>query len=71
MVFEHAMMLNSHDFGWNLAKSLAMLHATCRNINGHSAMVQMKRKLFLSTALVERKAKPKIENRYGCKEKQL
>ena len=38
--------LKSLDVGWNLAKSLAMPHAARRNVNGHNAMVEMKRKLF-------------------------
>ena len=63
--------LNSHDFSWNLAKSLAISHAARRNLNILSAMAQMKRKLLLGTALVEPKWKPKIENRYKWKGKEL
>ena len=52
-VWKRALTINSHNFGWNLAKSLAMLHAACRNTNGLSAMVQIERKFFLSTTIVE------------------
>ena len=48
-----------------------MPHAACRNINGLSAMVQMKRELFLGITLVEPKPNPKIKNRYECKGRRL
>ena len=56
--------LNSYNFDWSLAKSLAMSHTAQRNINGIGMMVQLKEKSFLGTALIESKPQPKIENKY-------
>ena len=50
--------LSAYDFGWSLAKSLAMTHAVRRNINCLGIMVQLKRKLFLATALTEPEPQP-------------
>ena len=55
---------DSFNFGWNLAKSLALPHVSRRNVNGLSGMVQLKIKLFLGNALVVPVPLPKIERRF-------
>ena len=52
--------LKSYNFGWDLAKTLIMLHVIRRDINGLGLMVQLKRNLFLGTAFVVPEPKPKI-----------
>ena len=49
-----------------LAKCLAMAHVTRRNLNGLSAMVQLKMNLFLGKALEQPEPKPEIEAKFDC-----
>ena len=58
--------IKSYDFGWDLAKCLAMPHETRQNLNGLSAMVQLKMNLFLGKALEQREPKPEIEAKFDC-----
>ena len=39
--------IKSYNFGWDLAKCLAMPHVTQQNLNGLNTMVQLKMNLFL------------------------
>ena len=58
--------IKSYDFGWDLAKCLAMPHVTRRNLNGLSAMVQLKMNLFLGKTLEQPEPKPEIEAKFDC-----
>ena len=58
--------IKSYDFGWDLAKCLAMPHVTRRNLNGLKAMVQLKMNLFLGKVLEQSEPKPEIEAKFDC-----
>ena len=53
-------------FCWDLAKTLTMPHVIRQDINGLGLIVQLKRNLFLGTAFVVPKPKPKIKKRFEC-----
>ena len=53
--------IESYDFRWDLAKSLAMRHVTRRNLNGLSAMVQLKMNLFLGKALEQQSPNQRLK----------
>ena len=56
--------LKSYIFCWDLAKILTMPHVIRQDVNGLGPIVQLKRNLFLGTAFVVPKPKPKIEKRF-------
>ena len=60
---------SSYDFGWELAKRLAMPHVQSRSLNELKSSVQWKIKMFLGTAFEVEEPLPNVEQRYKCTEK--
>ena len=48
---EDILRFSSYEFGWNLAKSLALPHVRRPKLHGLTSMVQLKMKMFLGIAL--------------------
>ena len=57
---------SSYNFGWELAKRLAMPHVQNRRLNGMKSSVQWEIKIFLGTAFKTEESLPKVEQRHKC-----
>ena len=56
----------SYDFGWNLAKALALPLVPRQKLNGLKSLIQLEMKIFLGIVLEVLKPVANIENRYEC-----